>query len=180
MRYWLDTEFIEDGRTIDLISIGIVAEDGREYYAVSSEFNESKASPWVKKNVLPHIDMTIAVPRKTIRNQVLLFVGNYHYEHDTGRRKSHEFWAYYGAYDWVALCQLFGPMVDLPDGWPMYARDIKQWCDDLGNPILPSQGKNLHHALADSKWTKTAWEYLRTLADTAKRPVSEAPHRRQS
>jgi hypothetical protein len=30
MRYWLDTEFIEDGKTIDLISIGIVAEDGRE------------------------------------------------------------------------------------------------------------------------------------------------------
>lgn len=30
MRYFLDCEFIEDGRTIDLISIGIVAEDGRE------------------------------------------------------------------------------------------------------------------------------------------------------
>ncbi len=30
MRYFLDTEFYEDGKTIDLISIGIVAEDGRE------------------------------------------------------------------------------------------------------------------------------------------------------
>jgi hypothetical protein len=29
MKYYYDTEFIEDGRTIDLISIGIVAEDGR-------------------------------------------------------------------------------------------------------------------------------------------------------
>lgn len=33
MKYFLDTEFHEDGKTIDLISIGIVAEDGREYYA---------------------------------------------------------------------------------------------------------------------------------------------------
>ena len=35
MRYFYDTEFLEDGETIDLISIGIVAEDGREYYAVN-------------------------------------------------------------------------------------------------------------------------------------------------
>jgi hypothetical protein len=29
MKYFYGTEFIEDGKTIDLISIGIVAEDGR-------------------------------------------------------------------------------------------------------------------------------------------------------
>ncbi len=39
MRYWYDTEFIEDGKTIDLISIGIVAEDGRELYLQSVEFD---------------------------------------------------------------------------------------------------------------------------------------------
>jgi hypothetical protein len=31
MRFWFDTEFIEDGKTIDLMSIGVVAEDGRKY-----------------------------------------------------------------------------------------------------------------------------------------------------
>lgn len=35
MRYFFDTEFYEDGKTIDLVSIGIVAEDGRELYAVN-------------------------------------------------------------------------------------------------------------------------------------------------
>ena len=30
MRYFYDTEFIDDGRTIELISIGIAAEDGRD------------------------------------------------------------------------------------------------------------------------------------------------------
>ena len=30
MRYFYDTEFIEDGTTIELVSIGVVAEDGRE------------------------------------------------------------------------------------------------------------------------------------------------------
>src|SRR5690349_17532726 len=35
MRYFLDTEFIERPGTIDLISIGIVSEDRREFYAES-------------------------------------------------------------------------------------------------------------------------------------------------
>jgi uncharacterized protein YjfI (DUF2170 family) len=39
VKYFYDTEFIDNGRIIDLISIGVVAEDGREYYAISTEFN---------------------------------------------------------------------------------------------------------------------------------------------
>ncbi len=51
-RYFYDCEFIEDGRTIDLVSIGVVDEHGREYYAVSTEFDGSRALPWVRRNVL--------------------------------------------------------------------------------------------------------------------------------
>ena len=52
MKYFLDTEFLEGTQkkwfgetkpTIDLISIGIVAEDGREYYAISKDFNLKEA-----------------------------------------------------------------------------------------------------------------------------------------
>jgi hypothetical protein len=161
MRFWFDTEFIEDGRTIDLVSIGIVSQDDREYYAVSSEFDASKAVPWVKENVLSQIDQSKGKPRKQIRHELQRFIGHYEYDQLMGTRKGPEIWAYYGAYDWVALCQLFGPMVDLPQGWPMYVRDVKQWCDELGNPQLPSQGKNLHHSLYDARWTKKAWEFLR-------------------
>jgi hypothetical protein len=52
MKYYFDTEFIEDGKTIDLISIGIVADDGREYYAINENCDFSKASDWVKENVI--------------------------------------------------------------------------------------------------------------------------------
>ena len=31
MRFWFDTEFHENGSFIDLISIGVVSEDGRQY-----------------------------------------------------------------------------------------------------------------------------------------------------
>ena len=53
MRYFLDTEFDENGSTINLISIALVAEDGRELYLVSSEFSVNAFNDWVKANVLP-------------------------------------------------------------------------------------------------------------------------------
>jgi len=58
MKYYIDTEFLEGRQrekfpinlfrketpnTIDLISIGIVAEDGREYYEISKDFNLKEA-----------------------------------------------------------------------------------------------------------------------------------------
>ena len=148
MRYWFDTEFIEDGKTIDLLSIGIVSEDYRELYLEISEADWSKASPWVKDNVLVHMGRGPTVGRAEAAFRVLDFVGT----------DKPEIWAYYADYDWVALCQLFGTMMDLPKGWPMYCRDVKQLCDALGNPKLQEQGKGEHHALADARWPRQAWE----------------------
>ena len=159
MRFWFDTEFIEDGRTIDLMSIGIIAEDGRELYVENLDCDLSMAGDWVRQNVIPHLgkDDPLRLYRKQIRHTVREFVG----EHPvtTGPTKP-EFWAYYADYDWVVLCQLFGTMMDLPNGWPMYCRDVKQLCDMLGNPKLPEKNKGEHHALADAKWTKDAWHFL--------------------
>lgn len=41
-----------------------------------------------------------------------------------------------------------------------HCRDVKQLCDDLGNPKLPEQVSTEHHALADALWTREAWEFL--------------------
>lgn len=170
MKFWFDTEFIEDGKTIDLLSIGIVSEDGRELYLQSLEANLYAAREWVRENVFPHLnhvafwftDAKFMVSqhktyikhdwciREVLRAKILEFIG----------KDVPEFWGYYADYDWVVLCQLFGTMMDLPKGWPMYCRDIKQWCDQLGNPHLPEQGKGEHNALADARWNKTAWEFL--------------------
>jgi hypothetical protein len=67
MEYYLDTEFIEDGKTIDLISIGMVCEDGMEYQAVNQECNFYKANSWVIENVLE--PMSIKVPKKLNRSK---------------------------------------------------------------------------------------------------------------
>lgn len=144
-RYFFDTEFIEDGCTIDLISIGIVCEDGRSYYAESSEVDWSKASQWVLDNVRPHLSGATC-SRRTIAAEVLNFVGAI----------SPEFWAYYADYDWVVLCQLYGRMIDLPDGWPMFCMDFKQHACEHGLTISKQTGTE-HHALADARWLHDAF-----------------------
>lgn len=54
-RFYIDCEFIDTGSTIDLISIGIVCNDGRELYLQSVEFDPEDANDWVKENVFPHL-----------------------------------------------------------------------------------------------------------------------------
>lgn len=155
MKYFLDTEFIESGpsRPVELISIGIVGEDGREFYAISSEFDASHASPWVRENVLSKISEI------EFRDSLSLFVIGHLIREFVGTDKP-EFWGYYADYDWVVFAQIFGTMMDLPSGFPMYCRDIKQLCDDKGNPELPVQGNGEHSALADARWNKQAYEFL--------------------
>jgi hypothetical protein len=156
MRYWFDTEFIDNGNAdpIYLVSIGMVAEDGRELYLQSYDFDPEKADDWMRQNVFPHLEH----PRYSrsegqIRELLRAFC-------DPEKYGKPEFWAYYADYDWVVFCHLFGRMIDLPQGYPKYCLDVKQWCVSLGNPKLPAQTSTEHHALADARWTKQAWDFL--------------------
>ena len=164
MKYFYDTEFIENGKTIDLISIGIVCEDGRELYLQNADCRFYLASQWVQENVLAHL-VNFNPDREPVAHREQGEPWKYHDEIGdiirmfVGDDKP-EWWGYYSAYDHVALCQLFGPMIDLPKGWPFYTRDIKQLCDSLGDPKLPEQGKGEHHALADARWNRAAYLFL--------------------
>jgi len=150
-KYYYDLEFIEYPHTIDLISIGVVCEDGREYYAICSEFREIDASEWVKENVISRLDdMCEWKTQILICAELLEFFGD----------DEVELWGYYSAYDHVGLMWLWGPMINKPDCLPMYTMDIKQLCMSLGNPELPEQGKGEHNALADARWNKLAHEFL--------------------
>lgn len=165
MKYFYDTEFIEDGRTIDLISIGIVAADGREYYAVSAEMPTGRISEheWLMENVVPHlpvrdqasasgntrlaVDTTVASvkPRWVIANEVRDFLT---------ASGTCELWADHAAYDHVALAWLWGPMSDLPKRIPMYTNDIRSLMHHYkldGGLIAEPENPDAHDALADAR-----------------------------
>jgi hypothetical protein len=54
-------------------------------------------------------------------------------------------------------------MIALPNGFPMYTKDIKQLCDDLGNPELPKQESGEHNALADARHNQVMYQFLMNL-----------------
>ena len=152
MRYFYDCEFIEDSHTIDLVSIGMVAEDGREFYAVSTEFNPDKAGPWVRANVLPKLPSPASKAwrgRSRIRSDLFDFL--------TEGAGTIELWAWVGAYDHVALCQLWGPMTALPREMPRYTRELRQHWELNGRPEIPAAPKDAHDALADARHNLNKW-----------------------
>lgn len=174
-RYFYDCEFIDDGVTIDLVSIGITCEDGREFYAVSSEFSVAKlhANSWLVENVRP------SLPQRAERDGCRC-ICRWHLDRDhpdvrsraqiaravrdfllSGASKP-ELWAWYGAYDHVVLAQLWGRMIDLPDGIPMWTNDLQQEVVRLVDPQIPEQAEGLHNALADARHLRSTFDLLVT------------------
>jgi hypothetical protein len=152
VRVFYDAEFATTAPTVELVSLGAVAEDGREFYAVSTEFDAAGAHPWVKENVLPQLPPpgdAAWMSRGRLREALLEFLG-----------PEPVLWAWYGAYDHVALAQLWGSMPELPRAVPRFTLDVRQLWEHLGRPPLPDQPAGLHHALDDARHVKLRWEAL--------------------
>lgn len=180
MKYFIDTEFNENVHPIELISVGIVAENGREYYGLHDNYAKHAAylrgdgkkedyphlhscNAWVKKNVLPYLHLTRDMRNGDIRtianseglkNAIALFVDNDPFP---------EFWAYYGHYDWFLITQLFGSFMNLPKNWPHACYDILQFARHAGvSKTLPVKLEPQHNALVDAKWTMDAYNTILT------------------
>lgn len=171
----VDTEFNEAGygQTIELLSIALVAADGREFYAVVREANWAAASgkPWLVENVFPHLplrevralnldgkvtwapdpDAPEVMHRYAIAIEVEAFLR---------ATPDVELWADHPATDHVALYQLFGPMIECTQhGMPMRTNCLAQervqvirrglLSHDWEFPAQLDETK--HHALFDAR-----------------------------
>lgn len=203
MNYYLDTEFIHYRKqpkllglnigapivTLDLISIGIVSEDGREMYAISNQFDLNAAwkNQWVRHNVLGQIHREMCEKQgayaksyhwrmfepfsaKSIK-WMLRHSGESRYS--IGRKVLQfvvgdpdvRLYGYFSDYDYVALGSLFGIMTDMGGNLPMHCMDLKQMMVERG---LDSAWKdancpdpeNEHNALADARWNKRLHEAI--------------------
>jgi hypothetical protein len=249
--YYIDFEFLEGTQenflgfrtkpTIDMISVGVVAEDGREFYAISKEFNLREAwhrydvktedgvrvrVHWIRDNVLKPIfnDLVLlakndkeftsgrslsfnyydlkklvnryGLSRNSMKKELTRFLldpYNTVWNSWDGSEVSYfenlpkesnieiEIYGYYSAFDHVCLSWIYGKMIDLPDGIPMYTRDLKQSIDEYTNRVYkgdisrsekevifkrignyPKQ-ENEHNALADARWNMKLHNFLKGL-----------------
>ncbi len=163
-RYFYDCEFIEDGRVVDLVSIGVVDEHGREFYAVSTEFDPTHALPWVRKHVLDQLPSPgdpAWRPRERIREDLWDFLIAPLRAHPNEKI---ELWAWFAAYDHVALAQLWGAMPALPREIPRFTKDLRQLWDDKGRPKLPEAEADRHDALVDARHNLARWRAMTAAA----------------
>lgn len=176
MRVFYDTEFVErgPGTPIQPISVAMVAEDGQELYLINEEcLSKVMNHPWLSINVAPslpisvdqrgdghfisewdpeHTDYRHVVSLDNLTESVHTFLTQF----DTPV----ELWAYYGAYDHVVLCQLFGAMSDLPPGIPMFSHELMQLMEQYPEIPVSVQVDVPHHALYDARWNKAVYTQI--------------------
>ena len=186
MRVFYDCEFVERGRElpIQLVSIGMVREDGHEMYLINEEcLSNVVKHPWLSVNVVPELPIAFDdpyifqwskdhedYPNVMAMDAIPLAIHDFltvGLELDPA-----ELWAWYGAYDHVMTAQLFGRMIDLPQGFPMHTNDLKQEADriaqynELANnlPELEATGGyGEHHPLHDAREVAYRFGYLQSL-----------------
>lgn len=171
MRVYYDFEFLEDGRTLDPISLGMLRADGEEYYAVNADVDwESVLNhPWLPGNVVPHLPVLDGIhldrkhpdvkPRSQIAQEVHDFLLDAITVECGDIVDEIELWSWYASYDFVALAQLFGPLMDRPFFMPMYTNDIRQEFQRFGNPRHNVPNGD-HNALADAHYHKKLHDFI--------------------
>ncbi len=148
MRYFIDAEYQwnPDEGTLYPLSIALVADDGREFYAVIDPLFRDDWSPFLVDRVLPVLaalgETTVMIPTEAKR-QIAKLIGD-----DTP-----EFWGDYSAFDYVVLSMLMGEFEDWPEGWPMHINDMQQ-------DAIPSVASEIpHNALSDARAVRDAWNH---------------------
>ena len=139
MRLFLDCEFTRLSATAELISLALVAEDGREFYVeLLDTWREEDCSDFVKEIVLPQLSGgSYALPIVEARIALLRFL--------TSFKKEVEIVTDAPQYDWELFCDL----VYEGGRWP---RIVRNYPTDATTLSPTSEGEELpHHALLDAR-----------------------------
>jgi hypothetical protein len=144
LNIYFDFEFLDNGKDVLPISLGVVSQAGLEYYV---ELPDSKAvaasDPWLKKNVLPHLDGLNIRASDQIAYDLIQFVS---------QTPNASFWGYFVAWDWYLICRLYGKMLDCPLG--QRANDIAQEAERLNRRFTSRSPR--HKAIDCARWTRQA------------------------
>jgi len=153
----------------------MVSDDDRELYVINIDavrafqerqyFNKlDDTDLWLKDNVFNQIsesDLDIygfefGSPQQ--KDQVKSMVYDFVIDINWYEEKDVEFWGYFAAYDHVCLAQLFGRMIDLPPGMPMFTNDLMTIGKKPNSYYKPKPTRPAdlpeHHALNDAKYQK--------------------------
>ena len=123
MNLYFDTEFTGLHKNTTLISIGIIADDGKEFYGEFTDYDESQLDDWIKKNVIANLPLQnlgfdsylppfnkdkcfVRGKTETIVKELKEWLSQF---------DEVEIWSDCLAYDWVLFNNLFGHAFNIPN-----------------------------------------------------------------
>lgn len=184
-KIFFDTEFTGLKKNTDLISIGLISDDGKEFYAEFTDFDKSKIDDenWITTNVLNNtiafgsVDPTDVVLDETTyhkgtKSEIAKDLLSWFNQFD-----SIEMISDVCHYDYVLFIDIFGSAFDLPEKIPACCHDINQ---DIANyymitdadafdisreEILRQNGiysfGDKHNSLYDARVIKSIYEIIK-------------------
>jgi len=140
LRLYVDTEFT-DFIECDLISIALVADDGREFYGERSDYDDASCSAFAREAVLPQLGQYpgCLFTRDGLRTAVLAWLDQFAGEPEL-------FFCMDYAGDWDLLIDLVG---DVPAGW--HGLLIGPLIDSDRLEMYFAENRGRHHALVDAR-----------------------------
>lgn len=165
-KVFLDSEFTGLHKATSLLSIGLVSEDGQEFYAEFTDYNREQVGGWLKENVFP--GLFLLQPLGTPNAPAVLPANCYSGDKVYIANKLDdwlqslgpvEMWSDCLAYDWVLFCDLFGGAFNVPNNVYYIPFDICTlfWAKDVDPNInreeyagIVAGPNDKHNALHDA------------------------------
>ncbi len=170
MNLYFDTEFTGLHKDTTLISIGIVAEDGRSFYAELTDYDKTQVDEWLQENVINNLsksigelsrmaDVSVFGDTKEVSEALNKWVSQF---------EDIKIWSDCLAYDWVLFNHLFGHAFNLPKNIYYIPFDICTLFEIKGIDADISREEFInnsirgekHNALYDAKVIKACYEKL--------------------
>lgn len=156
MKVFLDCEFTQLNADAKLISLALVAEDGREYYVeLSDSYDLSDCSDFVKEHVLPQLDPArYACNKADAQAKLLAFISGLH--------SNIQIMSDAPEFDWEFFCELM-----FVDGrWPVNVSNrplnLHNWYRELESQEVEIEIPEVpHHALLDAMILASLYKSLK-------------------
>lgn len=168
---FLDTEFTSLKQNTTLISIGIVSDCGKFFYAEFNDYNEEDLDQWILENVIKNLEMKEPTEGEDEEFTAIRSndnpVGDLYKGFSLKMRGSKreistwletwikqfpevQIWSDCLSYDWVLFCDLFGGALRIPENIYYIPFDlstallIKGWNPDIDREDLSKMGRNIY------------------------------------
>ena len=184
MKIFFDTEFTGLHKDTTLISIGLIAENGRTFYAEFTDYDRSQVDEWISDNVLDNCTMCVVpdcehngpyVHSEVSAKGDVIECGN----KATVATQLKNWLENFGekifmvsdclAYDWVLFCDLWAHAFKVPDCVYYIPIDIcaimhiKDVDMDINREAFCGMDGAKHNALHDAKAIRLCYDKLMTL-----------------